>query len=286
MPVRNEAWVLGLSARVALKWCDELVILCHACSDRSAEIAHEVQAEYGARRVLVVSTPTQTWEEMKQRQHMLELARNRGASHIAIVDADEILTGNLLPLSQGLWIAAQMLQLPGYNLRCTPHRYHTNGVWGKRWFSLTFADNERLHWWKEERSGSYDHHHREPYGMTVEPFRPVSQGNGGIMHLWGVTEKRLIAKHALYKMSEALKWPDKNRADIDHMYTLAIKGTSWEQAKDWQYARVPDEWWEPYKPLLKHLDLNAEPWQIEYCKRLLDKHGREAFAGLDLFGVV
>ena len=68
MPVRNEAWVLGLSARVALKWCDELVILCHACSDRSAEIAHEVQAEYGARRVLVVSTPTQTWEEMKQRQ--------------------------------------------------------------------------------------------------------------------------------------------------------------------------------------------------------------------------
>jgi hypothetical protein len=37
MPVRGEDWILGLSARAALMWCDELVILLHSCTDRINE---------------------------------------------------------------------------------------------------------------------------------------------------------------------------------------------------------------------------------------------------------
>ena len=45
MPLRNEAWIVGLSARVALKWCDGLVCLLHASTDGTADIIADVARE-------------------------------------------------------------------------------------------------------------------------------------------------------------------------------------------------------------------------------------------------
>jgi glycosyltransferase involved in cell wall biosynthesis len=56
MPVRNEAWCLGLTARAALMWCDELVILDHASTDRTAEIASEIAGECSCRTCLAGGT--------------------------------------------------------------------------------------------------------------------------------------------------------------------------------------------------------------------------------------
>ena len=93
MPVRNEAWIIGLSARVALQWCDELCIGNHASTDRTGDILGELQFDFPG-RVHVVSYPETVWTEMQHRQTLLEMARIHRATHIAIVDADEILTGN------------------------------------------------------------------------------------------------------------------------------------------------------------------------------------------------
>ena len=38
MPVRNEAWCLGFTLRVALRWCDEVVVCDHGCTDESRAI--------------------------------------------------------------------------------------------------------------------------------------------------------------------------------------------------------------------------------------------------------
>src|SRR5271154_3836415 len=115
MPVRNEAWILGLSARVALMWCDELVIRVHGSTDASHEIAVEVQGEHPGRVHALLHHGTQ-WDEMRHRQNMLEVARDAGATHIAIIDADEVLTGNLVKGTPSpLWTIAapgELLQLP------------------------------------------------------------------------------------------------------------------------------------------------------------------------------
>src|SRR5580658_3305586 len=95
MPVRNEAWVLGLSARVALMWCDELVILLHACTDATSDIVRGLIQEF-SERINPIWDRDPTWDEMAHRQTMLESARWCGATHIAIIDADEVLTGNLI----------------------------------------------------------------------------------------------------------------------------------------------------------------------------------------------
>lgn len=298
MPVRNEAWVLGLSARVALKWCDELIILNHDSTDQTNLILLMLSEEYGARiQIIDQGGP---WDEMQHRQRLLDYARDDFATHIAIIDADEVLTGNLIDYVKHGGLVANVppgscLQLPGYNLRMPEACenglgwYHNNGVWGNRWFSLAFVDDPRLSWSGDKfhsREPLYPEHPR----AQLKPYQPVDQGQGGIIHLWGASERRLIAKHALYKLTERLRFPEKPVEHIDKMYSWAIKGDptapSWGTPDTWTYEAVPNNWWDAHADLLKYLDVDAEPWQESECIRIVKEHGPRMFAGLDLFGVV
>jgi hypothetical protein len=282
LPCRNEDWVLGLSARAALMWCDALVILNHASTDGTWEIVRELNHEFPDRVFLGVNADP-NWQEMEHRQGLLDAARHYGATHLAIIDADEILSGNLLnsirthieTMAPG-WI----LQLPGYNLRGGLDRYHANGIWGQGWFSTAFGDDPRLNW-----SGDR-FHQREPGGLAMRQHRPIMQGQGGIMHLWGASERRLRAKHAAYKMIETLRWPSKSKQDIDRLYNLAfVPSANMQFEQNWRYAEVPAEWWAPYSDLRTCVKLDSIPWQEEMCRTLHVEHGAERFSGLDLFGV-
>jgi len=167
------------------------------------------------------------------------------------------------------------MQLPGYNLRNGLDQYHANGIWGQRWFSCVFMDDARLSWAGDR------FHHREPMGVALRPYRPIMQGHGGILHLWGSEERRLRAKHALYKMTETLRWPNKSHAEIDKLYTLAFDPSLNRQFdQDWRYAPVPDGWW-AHREHLK----STMPWQEWECGQLYREHGAARFAGLNLFGV-
>lgn len=290
IPVRNEDWVLAISLRAALRWCDEVVVLLHACTDRSAAIVGEVSRE-NPFRVTVLDDSGETWNEMPQRQRMLQAARMNGATHIAIVDADEILTGNLIDgikRDVSELPAGWLLELPGYNLRSSLTRYHTNGIWGNRWFANIFVDHPSLSWTGDQ------FHHREPFGIKQRTKFSYQHGNCGILHLWGASERRLIAKHRLYKITERLRWPEKPAAEIERMYSWATKGELGNPAygtpETWTYAECPWEWWKPYADLVTHvdkdanmyLDLHAVPWQEAECARLIALHGADKFTGLDL----
>ena len=288
-------------------WCDEMVVLDHAPSDNSFEIALEIAGEDRG-RVTILGDGNPKWDEMRHRQTMLEAARERGATHIAIVDADEIVTGNLLerhvygerqPLIRRLIEAhppGTCLQLPMYQLRGSLDRYHSNGIWGNRWLSVAFQDEPRLSW-----SGDKFHSREPEYpgGGKLRPYQPIKHGQGGSFHLWGVSERRLKAKHALYKCVERLRWPAKATVEIEREYNL------WRSPADspllylqmpawgwpWTFADVPAEWWVPYEELLQKgfthdVDWSDPPWQITEVRRLVAEHGAETFKGLDLFGVV
>lgn len=294
MPVRNESWCLGLTLRVALEWCDEVIVLIHASSDESGEIACAVAAANGG-RVTVVGDEKPIWDEMRHRQALLELARSFevGATHIAIVDADEFLTPNILSDIRGHVFSlapGMMLELPGYNIRqCCDEpnhwRYHTNGIWGNRWFSTAFKDGPALNW----ESGGDRFHHREPFGCGWNRWRPLRQGYGGVVHLWGASERRLRAKHALYKITERLRWPHKTAAEIEHTYGPATDPNStlarqMNMNRPWTFNQLPATWLEPYAPYMQYLHVDAEPWQEAEVRLLLETHGREHFRGLDLLG--
>lgn len=293
MAVRNEAWCLGLSLRVALLWCDAVVVLLHACTDDSPAIVEAISAENPG-RVVVRTHRHEVWTEMAHRQHMLEIARGMGATHLAIIDADEILSGDLCMQTLSFIRGPventpkdSILQLPGYNLRHGINQYHSNGIWGERWFSTAFADAPDLGW-----SGD-KFHSREPGPRRLQSYRPIQQGQGGILHLWGCSERRLRAKHCAYKIAEHLR----KMNTVEHIELTYNDWRSpadnlkhWPSQKEWgepwTFASVPESWWEPYREWIdKYLDVDAELWQEKECQRLVALHGREMFAGLDLFGV-
>lgn len=113
------------------------------------------------------------------------------------------------------------------------------------------------------------------------------------MHLWGASERRLRAKHSLYKCTERIRRMNSAehieltyndwRSPEDNLKHWPNQ-TDW--GKPWTFASVPESWWAPYAPWMKYLDLDVEPWQEAETRRLVALHGREMFMGLDLFGIV
>ncbi len=272
----------------------------HGSTDNSREIMEQIADE--TKRVVIRDDREPEWREMEQRQMLLNKARECGATHIAIVDADELLTGNLLerhaygenqPLIRRIIEAhppRTCLQLPMYQLRGSLDRYHANGIWGNRWLSVAFQDDPKLSW-----SGD-KFHSREPQGMTLKPYRPIAHGQGGSLHLWGVSERRLRAKHALYKVTERLRWPAKSVHEVNYMYnlwrtphdSLVMYPQNAEWSKEWTFTDVPAEWWRPYNRTLIHDDnykAGTTLWQEAEVKRLVAQHGAETFKSLDLFGI-
>ncbi len=272
MAVRNEDWILGYSLRVALKWCDEMVVLLHECKDRSPHIAAEIQSEHPGR--VHTMDALGKWDEMNHRQIMLERARRAGATHVAIVDADEVMSANFVEMAR----ENAMTLRPGELLRTSifnmkgPSEYHSTGMWANRTVCVAFRDDERLGW-----SGDR-FHAREPQGFKLSTVKMPS--DGGVIHYWGASEARLVAKHALYKMTEAVRWPQKPKYQIEDLYNLAF-------VPGGESSPIPPQFTAGYEELIEnHLRVDAEPWQIAECKRLLYEHGKGRFSGLSLFGVV
>jgi hypothetical protein len=306
MPVRNEDWCLGLTARAALMWCDEIVIGLHACTDSSAAIVRFISyANPG--RVTLLRQAESEWAEMAQRQRLLEVARERGATHIAMIDADEILTGNLLGLSGARENIKSLIQttkpstvfqLPWLALPRTTDRYLTSGIWGPgQQVSMVFKDEPAAHWHIGGKRDGRDHEHRNPMGLPHRFSAPLKPDQGGIMHLQFLSERRLRAKQALYKAIQITHWPAPCQLEghvcttniqlVDRLNVMYGRAVYESDPAKYSSAPVPLDWWLPYAHLMSYLDLSETeaPWQEVELKRLIAEHGAEKFSGLDLFGV-
>lgn len=293
MPARNEGWVIGLSASAVLRWADSLIVLDHASTDSTPDILRDIAREHSGRVGLIRQDDAQ-WPEMEHRQMLLAEARKAGATHIATIDADEVLTANLVPDIRGMFAACPagaILQLPWQCLRGSIGQVHQSGVWASQFASSGFPDDPLWHWSSAERGG-YQYHHRHPMGKPLIPYRPVGFSRGGLMHLQFVDDRRLRAKQALYKMQEVVRWPGRMSVpQINDYYDLSVYGdlltAAIPQEPKHDLARVPVEWWRGYDDILSRLATSAIPyWQEVEVNRLLTEHGTAKFAGLDLFGVV
>lgn len=284
MLVRNEEWILGFSARAALQWVDHLVICNHASTDRTAEIMEEVRAENKDRVLLHTFQDSEYWEEMALRQAMLEVGMPLRPSHIALVDADEALTSNLL-FDVRDWVSdlrgGVCLDLPMVPIwRSLDTVRSDNCVWTRGVISTAVKCLPGMGW--KAKSDGYTHHSRIP--RHCDQKRTTPNGIvGGNMHLQFANHRRLVSKHAWYKMTERLRWPTRDQSSVKNLNQKYGKAVD---ENGLQMAPVPAQYWTHYIEWKSLIDLDSPSWFEDECKRLLAKHGREPFAGLDLFGVV
>jgi hypothetical protein len=272
MLARNEEWVIGQSLPAILRWCDGVVVLDHASTDRTATIAES----FANVRLLRETDPV--WYEMRYRQRTLDAARDMGASHMAIIDADEMLTENLVPTIRGeieKLTTREVLQVPWVCCwRSTRRQRKDNSVWSRARVPMAFCDTLDLHWATRELGGAkgYDFHQRPP----INARNKVGDLEGGVLHLQHANWDRLRAKQVLYRMTELLRWPEFGVDAINRRYGP----TSNEDGM--RLADIPPHW---LPPELASVDVNAASWQLGEIHRLIFQHGRERFEGLDFLGL-
>lgn len=271
---RNEEWILEASIIGARRFCDYIVVFDHASTDRTNEIAQSLADS-------VIREDSPVWLEMDYRQRMFDDAKRYKPSHVALVDADEIVTHNMVERYR-----AAVENLDGGQVGICPmvpvwgsldkQRSGDGSVWSRAWISLAVGFHPDLKWRAREHDG-YQHHAREPRGSSGR--RELGRKfEGGVMHLQFADKRRLTAKHAWYKMMEALRYPQKPRSMIDTQYSQALNEGGMK------LADIPESWWDP--EIKSKIQLGLEPWHEAECKRLLSEYGAGAFSGLDLFGVV
>ena len=275
--VRSEDWILGFSLPATLKWCDEVFVYAHRCTDRTKEIVDQIATEYPKRVYVTHDDDPAPWPEMDIRQKMLEQGRLMGGTHFAIVDADEALTAQSALLVRGctsLLKPGETLELPMRPIWTNLDNYRNdNSVWCRSFISTTFCDHPSLTW-KPDKQG-YQHHHRLPYGITtrVHPWTHDDVQKGGGMHLQFVNWKRLVAKHRWYARREVMLYPDRPVEKINKMYNEAIL----EERPG--ILRCPPYWWESYGNLRDKIDFSDRPtWFDKEIAEMESSHG--PFVGL------
>lgn len=283
MLARNEDWVMGLSARVALEWCDELVIVDHASTDLTPRIISELNGQYAWRVNRSRWDDAEKWDEMEMRDHALALARKFGGTHAAIIDADEILTGNLI-YSVRDWVErlkpGECLELPMIAAWRNLNQYRDDASdWSRAWISLAFPVTETLTY--KPADDGYQFHQRKPHGIS-STLRPLAdKREGGVMHLQFANWERLVAKHVHYRMVEQIRWPGRMSAqELNRKYDNALN------EQDLQVKACDPAWTARYHAWVqKHLRLGGTPWYKAEVARMVAFHGKAAFSGLDLKGI-
>lgn len=279
--VRNEQWVLEASLPAALELVDEVVVLDHNSTDATPDIVAQCARDFPG-RVHAVGWDGSTWNETAIRQRTLDEARARGATHLFVLDADEILTANTVQTVRtaiGSLAPGECLELPWLAMwRSLDAFRHDDSVWSSNYHVFAFADAPRVRY--AALDDGYDLHMRAPRGLVRPPVRPITSPlDGGLMHLQFAHRRRLIAKHAWYKMTERVRFPHKPVAEIDAMYNQAMDESGLRTAP------VPATWWAPYAGLRARIDLGDTPWHERAAMDLWRAHGGDCFAGLELWGL-
>ena len=279
--VRNEQWVLGLTLPAAMTLLDELVVIDHESSDRTPEIIAELARAFPGR--IHPESWAGDYHEVGMRQKALDVGRQRGGTHFYWLDGDEVLTANLVARVRQ-WVGelspGQVLELPWLAMWASLDRFRDDdSVWTNNFKAFAFADSESIAY-RTDGDG-YHLHLQTPRGRSGRPFRPLpDQAQGGVMHLQFANQRRLIAKHAWYKMFELLRFPGRRTpAEIDVLYSQAVDPAGV------RLADVPSGWWAGYERFRQAVRLDETPWHEEEIRRMWVEHGSAAFAGLNLWGL-
>lgn len=283
MTARNEDWILGLTLRGIMLVVEEMIVLDHASTDTTASLIHAVGREYPA-RLHYQRREDPVWREAAIRQRLLEDGRALGGTHFLVIDADELLTGNVLPLIRPALAAlapGDLLTLPWFPIwgsldRC---RRDGNDYWCANRTAYGFRDHPQTRYGAPPTRPACDIHTRAP----LTPGRAwkgwLDDPECGAMHFVAAGRARLVAKTAWYKMVETVRFGDRNPERLNAHYDRDV------DEEGLATISVPPAWWQPYEAWRAQVHLHRPSWYARDCQRMWREFGPAKFAGLELWGI-
>lgn len=277
---RGNGWILGLSARVALKWCDTLIIHDKGSLGNTEQVVHELLASE-QNRIKLMETRDPGEESASDYNVMLELARSERATHIAFLNPEEALSSNLLPaIRQHIQFLelGQMLELPMIACWKSFKKYRNDkSPWSTVDQPIAFRDSPSIHW--RESSSNKDEIY--PQGIVWGSFRPISRVKGGILNLERVNWRNFRAKHHLRRMRESLKWlGDGEIEKANHRFKALLDEAGIKLSK------IPASWWTEYLDLFEYVLMSGKSWYESEATKLWSENDAMLFEGIEVPGEV
>ncbi len=276
VPVRNEGLVIRRCLQALSAIVDAIVVSDQDSTDRTVEICKEFP------KVNLVRTVSSAYSSHHDYQTCaLNGAREfDGKNFILAVDADEILSANILePATFGKMLDALSrpgtgLQLPWLMLWRDPRRYRVEqgGIWTDRWQYAVFWDDREMSY-----PGTLMHMPRIPT-RAVENAKRFNEIK--LLHYQFVMWERTRAKQIYYHMVERAQYPDRSPFDINRSLSFT------RDERNMQLAEVEEAWINPWIEL--GIDLNRYPddpqsWYLTECLRLFETHGPNFFSWLNIW---
>lgn len=270
----NEDWILGYTARATLSWCDTLVVLDHCSTDNTSAVLADIQDEFGRTRVIRETDPV--FHPLRYYRRLAEEAKRLGGTHLAIVDADEMVSGNMLERLRSTAAALTMdevCEMPWVPMVSLHERDYTGprAEW-KTGFLFCQLNGE----YESVPDGACDIH-RSRIPLNVTRLVPVIDRpeQGGFLHLAYIDRRRLLAKIVWWKMLEMLRWPGRRTPQWLNDYYIAPVGDG---------VQVPSEWYEPYQKYEQYVHVGGVS-EVEKAARILWTANSARFSGLTTFGL-
>jgi hypothetical protein len=270
MMAHNEDWIIGLTARAALMWCDNLIVAAHRCEDDTKAVLCDI----GSSLVTVLDDEGE-FHPLQFYKRMAVQAASTGSTHMAILDADEVLSANLIPLIRNHVASLAIrgsFEVPWIPIRVThsdfgrpdlyPLGYDATGPRSNDKTAFAFCD-PRTAIWPYRTEADYDVHGSRMPKRVIEYHSWVdTPAKGGLLHLQYVDERRQRFKEMRWKMMEMLRWPSRiPLQQLNEYYDSAVTDRGMLKA-------VPPEWWEPYHQWGRYLQIGGESWEEKEAKRL------------------
>lgn len=284
VPERNENIYIAQCLKALAMYTDAIVVLDDASTDNTLEILNSIQKECKIEKIIT----KEKWyrDEVSDRNALLEAGRSIGGTHFIVIDADEILTSNLL---NGNLLRQMILSLkPGETLmlnwiqlwRSTKNYRFDNSVWTYNYKDFIFCDNKTCSYTppQHENHAKFIHTKRTPHGLNGQIYT-MNGFEYGVMHFQFVNWRNLLIKQAWYICLERIRDRKKSSKAINSFYSAST------DERGLGLKPVPKDWFSNYSFFDETIYNQPELWREKQIVGWFKEYGRKSFEDLDIWNV-
>lgn len=267
-PVRNEAWILDRFLKAASLWADHIIIADQKSTDGSREIALKYP------KVKLIDNHAEEYNESIRQKLLLSEARKiEGQRLLITLDADEILSPNLLYSEEWQTVInskpSTILLFQWANF-CPDIK----NMWIGRHLAFGYMDDGYL-----QDSDNIIHNPRIPHPPNAVTLY-LNQIK--VIHFQYINWQKMISKQMYYQCLEKINYPNKYAIDIfrmyHHMYTISKE----------QKIQIPITWISDYNKLginITSFCLESKNWYELQILKMIKENGASFFRRLKIWDI-